>query len=212
MSDEEKLRFAEEVLARTSLHLHLDPRRPGVVVPEQLRAMPSVTLQVGRTGMYVPIPDLVVDREGVRATLSFSRQPCACVMPWSAVYGLVAETGESLVFDAEVPPDLPPPHHTQCSFCLTARERVGHLVAADDVSICDRCVNLHRRRSLWERFVAWLRPRRSARGVIVAMPYRAAPEARCSFCRATSTDLVRGVHACICRPCIQLSHDVIRAL
>lgn len=210
MSDDEKLRFAEAVLARTSLHLHLDPRRPGVVVPEPLRALPSVTLQVGRTGMHIPIPDLAVDGEGVRATLSFSRQPYACVIPWRAVYGLVADTGESLMFDAEAPPDLPPQHHEQCSFCLAPRSSVGHLVAGDDASICDRCVNIHRRRSLWERLVACLRPRRAARGVLVALPYRAMPEARCSFCRNTSTDLVGGVHARICRPCIQLSHEVLR--
>lgn len=212
MTHADKRRFAEQVLDRTSLHLHLDPRRPGVVLPGHLREAPSVTLQVGRTGMYVPIPDLVVDDDGVRATLSFSRRPFACTIPWSAVYALVADTGESLAFDGEAPPDLAPPHHEQCSLCLAPRESVGHLVAADDVSICDRCVNLHRRRSRWERLVAWLRRRPAARGVIVALPYRAAPDERCSFCRATSTDLVRGVHARICRPCIQLSHEVLRAL
>ena len=52
--------------------LHLDARRPGVVVPEQLRGEPHLVLQYGHD-LPIPIPDLEVDDYGVRATLSFSR-------------------------------------------------------------------------------------------------------------------------------------------
>ena len=210
MSNEQKPRFVEQALPRTSVFLHLDPRRPGVVVPEHLRALPGVTLQVGHIGMLIPMPDLAVDAEGVRATLSFSRQPHACVLPWSAIYALVTDTGESLHFEGEVPPDLAPAHHAECSFCLAARANVNHLVTATDVSICDRCVSAHRPRSRWGRLLAWLRPRREARGAVVALPYRTATGLPCSFCRQPSADLVRGVHARICRSCIALSLEVIR--
>ena len=36
----------------------------------------------------VPIPDLVADDEGIRATLSFSRQPHATFVPWKAVMAM----------------------------------------------------------------------------------------------------------------------------
>jgi stringent starvation protein B len=48
--------------------LHLDARRPGVIVPQQLRGEPHLVLQYGHD-LPIPIPDLEVDDYGVRATL-----------------------------------------------------------------------------------------------------------------------------------------------
>jgi hypothetical protein len=66
------------------------PATPGVEVPAFL----DVTgVQVFTYGLNqpVPIPDLVIGIEGIRATLSFGRQPHMTFVPWIAVGALVGE-------------------------------------------------------------------------------------------------------------------------
>jgi len=87
------------------MFIHLDPRRPGVEVPRQLQSQSQLVLQVGRE-MAVPIPDLDVGDTGITATLSFSRKPFFCKIPWSAVYGLVDEEGKGQVWKEDVPPEV----------------------------------------------------------------------------------------------------------
>lgn len=200
------------ILERAALHVHLDPRRPGVVVPTQLGHQPSLTIAVACSGLRIPIPDLVVDDEGIRATLSFSNQPFACVIPWSAVYGLEDPTGKGSVFQEDVPADLPPTarHREECSFCLAPRARVQHLVACDDASICEACVAAHRPRGFWDVVREWFAPRKpAAGGTVVPMPYRDAPVATCTFCKAAAPSLIVGERARICRPCLKLAADVL---
>jgi len=208
-----KKEVALAILGRTTLHIHLDPRRPGVVVPMQVSSQPSLTLAVAHSGLRIPIPDLVVDDDGIRATLSFGKQPFACVLPWSAVYGLADPTGKGSVYKEDAPADLPPPtqHHEECSICLATRAQVNFLVAADVASICDACVARHQPRGLWDVLRGWFTPKkRAAAGTVVKMPYRASPVAMCSFCRAVAPSLIGGAKAQICLPCLKLAADVVR--
>jgi len=85
--------------------LHLDARRPGVVVPQALRGEPHLVLQYGHD-LPIPIPDLEVDEYGVRATLSFSRSAHRTVVPWSAVYVVVCDDGRGVLYSEDVPPDV----------------------------------------------------------------------------------------------------------
>jgi len=85
--------------------LHLDARRPGVVVPQQLRSEPHLVLQYGHD-LPIPIPDLEVDEYGVRATLSFSRAAHRTVVPWSAVYVVACDDGRGVLYSEDVPPDV----------------------------------------------------------------------------------------------------------
>ena len=85
--------------------LHLDARRPGVVVPQQLRSEPHLVLQYGHD-LPIPIPDLEVDEYGVRATLSFSRAAHRTVVPWSAVYVVACDDGQRMLYSEDVPPDV----------------------------------------------------------------------------------------------------------
>ncbi len=87
---------------RTSLHL--DARRPGVVVPVHLRREPHLVLQYGYD-LPIPIPDLTPGPDGVRATLSFGRVPHVTVVPWSAVYVVRSDQG-GVVYQEDVPDDL----------------------------------------------------------------------------------------------------------
>jgi hypothetical protein len=87
------------------MFIHLDPRRPDVVVPKWFTGQPQLVLQVG-LNMAIPIPDLKVDEEGISCTLSFNRSPFWCRIPWSAVYALVGEDGRGGVWADDVPPEV----------------------------------------------------------------------------------------------------------
>ena len=97
-----------KLLERGSVFVHLDPRRTGVVVPDFLAGKPQLVLQIG-LNFAIPIHDLQIDEEGVRCTLSFNRAPFFCVLPWIAVYALVAEDGQVTVWPSEIPSELVPP-------------------------------------------------------------------------------------------------------
>jgi stringent starvation protein B len=85
--------------------LHLDARRPGVIVPAHLRGEAHLVLQYGHD-LPISIPDLEVDDYGVRATLSFSRSPQLTVVPWSAVYVVACDDGRGVLYQEEVPEDV----------------------------------------------------------------------------------------------------------
>lgn len=100
-----KREVATALLGKGSLFVHLDPRLPGVFVPEWLKQQPQLVLQVGLQ-MLIPIPDLRVDEEGVFGTLSFSRTPFACLVPWHAVFALVGDDGRGMVWPESMPAEI----------------------------------------------------------------------------------------------------------
>ena len=85
--------------------LHLDARRPGVIVPDAFRGEAHLVLQYGHD-LPILIPDLEVDEYGVRATLSFSRAPQLTVVPWSAVYAVACVDGRGVLYQEDVPEDV----------------------------------------------------------------------------------------------------------
>lgn len=93
------------LLQGPSVFVHLDPRKKGVVVPSNFRKQPQLVLQIG-LNMAVQIPDLRVDDDGITCTLSFSRSPFWCALPWSAIYALVSEDGPGMVWPDDVPPEV----------------------------------------------------------------------------------------------------------
>jgi stringent starvation protein B len=100
-----KKEVALALLERSSVYVHLDPRPPVVTVPVGYKKQPQLVLQVGMN-MHVPIPDLQVDDEGVRCTLSFNRTPFYCVVPWSSVFAMVGEDGRGMVWPEDVPAEV----------------------------------------------------------------------------------------------------------
>lgn len=93
------------LLERSNVDIHLDPRAKGVVVPPQFRKEPRLILKIG-LNMPVPIPDLRVDDESMSCTLSFSRTPFYCVVPWPSVFAIVGEDGRGMVWPDDVPQEL----------------------------------------------------------------------------------------------------------
>ncbi len=100
-----KKEVALALLEGPSMFVHLDPRRAGVLMPQRFRDKPQLVLQIG-LNMFVPIPDLKVDDEGVTCTLSFDRAPFWCRMPWSAIYALVGEDGRGMMWPNDIPPEV----------------------------------------------------------------------------------------------------------
>jgi stringent starvation protein B len=88
-------------LERGIAMLHLDARRPGVVVPKQYAHDPHLRLNLS---YRYHIPDLVIDDARVQATLSFAGRPFQCVVPWEAIFGVTSQsTGVGQVWPEDLP-------------------------------------------------------------------------------------------------------------
>jgi stringent starvation protein B len=93
------------LLEQASMYIHLDPRAGSVQVPPSFKNQPQLVLQVG-LNMAVAIPDLHVDDQGLSCTLSFNRTPFFCMIPWPAVFALVGENGQAMVWAEDVPAEV----------------------------------------------------------------------------------------------------------
>lgn len=61
---------------------------PGVVLPEGIAGAHGITgLDIG-LNLSTPIPDLAIDENGIRGTLSFSRVPFYIKVPWESIAGI----------------------------------------------------------------------------------------------------------------------------
>lgn len=101
-----KKEVALALLEGSSVYVHLDPRQGSVVVPVWFKKQPQLVLQVG-LNMPVPIRDLQLDDEGMSCTLSFSRSPFFCVVPWPSVFAIIGcEDGRGMVWPDDVPAEV----------------------------------------------------------------------------------------------------------
>lgn len=93
-----------EALEQGMTQLHLDARRPGVLVPEKFRAEHHLVLNVSYR--FDP-PDLSVSEWGVRQTLSFGGSRFTVGVPWSALYAVASlATREFWMFPDDMPHEL----------------------------------------------------------------------------------------------------------
>jgi len=94
-----------------TVFVHLDARREGVQVPDHLRDRPQLILRVGYS--LTPPININVDDSGITCTLSFNRSFYACVLPWSAIFGMVGDDGRAMLWPDDIPPEVekmfPPP-------------------------------------------------------------------------------------------------------
>ncbi len=91
-------------LDRGVTQVHLDARRPGVIVPEQFRQ--EFHLRLNHSYRFDP-PDLQVSDWGVRQTLSFQGRRFTVGVPWSAVYAIASMVSEELwMFPSDMPEEL----------------------------------------------------------------------------------------------------------
>jgi stringent starvation protein B len=93
-----------EALEQGMTQIHLDARRPGVLVPEKFRSEHHLVLNVSYR--FDP-PDLSVSEWGVRQTLSFGGSRFTVGVPWSALYAVASlATREFWMFPDDMPEEL----------------------------------------------------------------------------------------------------------
>ena len=93
-----------EALEQGMTQIHLDARRPGVLVPEKFRTEHHLVLNVSYR--FDP-PDLSVSEWGVRQTLSFGGSRFTVAVPWSALYAVASlTTREFWMFPDDMPEEL----------------------------------------------------------------------------------------------------------
>jgi stringent starvation protein B len=91
-------------LKKGMVMLHLDARRPAVVVPKDLHS--EAHLRLNFSYRFDPA-DLVVDDVGVRATLSFHGVRFLVAVPWSAVFAISSHvTREFWAYPEDMPAEL----------------------------------------------------------------------------------------------------------
>jgi len=84
--------------------IHLDARRPGVLVPDHLKHEPHLLLNISYR--FTP-PDLTVSEWGVRETLTFAGTAFCVAVPWSALYAISSHaTKEFWMYPDDMPPEL----------------------------------------------------------------------------------------------------------
>lgn len=93
-----------ECLEKGMTQIHLDARRPGVLVPERFRTEHHLVLNISYR--FDP-PDLAVSEWGVRQTLSFGGSRFTVAVPWSALYAVASlTTREFFMFPDDMPAEL----------------------------------------------------------------------------------------------------------
>ncbi len=83
--------------------VHLDARRPGVIVPTELK---QAHLALNLSYRFDP-PDLAVSDWGVRSTLTFSGKRFTVGLPWSCIYGISSHvSGEFWMYPDDIPKEV----------------------------------------------------------------------------------------------------------
>ena len=93
-----------QALEKGMAMIHLDARRPGVLVPDSLRQ--ECHLRLNLSYRFDP-PDLSVGDWGVRSTLSFSGRRFKISVPWSALFAITSHvTREFWMYPDDMPPEV----------------------------------------------------------------------------------------------------------
>ena len=82
--------------------LHLDSRRAGVELPQNLLGQHSVTLKLS----YRFQVETTHDDTGIMSYLRFSGQYVRCVMPWTAVWGMSASDNRRTIWPEDIPKEV----------------------------------------------------------------------------------------------------------
>ena len=103
-SDSSKQEQVLECLEKGMTQIHLDARRPGVLVPEKFKDQHHLVLNISYR--FDP-PDLSVNEWGIRQTLSFGGSRFTVAVPWSALYAVASlVTRESWMFPHDMPEEF----------------------------------------------------------------------------------------------------------
>ena len=100
-----KVEVMRSLLERSEARVYLDARREGVLLPPHLRAEPQLRLDYSYS-FHPPIADLVVNDEGIAATLSFNQRSQPTFIPWGAIYLIADYDGNGAVWQDDIPREV----------------------------------------------------------------------------------------------------------
>ncbi len=101
---EEKKSRLLTALEQGMTQIHLDARRPGVLVPKRFQGDHHLVLNL--SFRFDP-PDLTVNEWGVRETLSFGGERFTIGVPWTALYAIASHVSHDFfMFPDDMPEEL----------------------------------------------------------------------------------------------------------
>ncbi len=103
IESEKQVQMLEQLKLGTVM-VFLDTRKPGVTVPDQFRTDFQLRLNFDYA---FEIEDFKVLPDHIEASLSFNRQKCFCVVPFSAVYLMVSHSAQiGALFPESIPKEM----------------------------------------------------------------------------------------------------------
>mgnify|MGYP002074232878 CR=1 FL=1 len=101
-SVDKKLTHFDELMKQEYTLLHIDPRRAGVSVPENLSGQSTLTLKVS----YAFQGETLRDDKQITSYLKFDGQYFHCVIPWTAIWGMSAADGKQTIWPEDAPKEI----------------------------------------------------------------------------------------------------------
>lgn len=105
-----ELFFRRYMMEGQMLFVAVNTTKIGVILPDFLYEQSHCLLNFGYN-LAIPITDLEVTRDGVRATMSFNRTPFKVSLPWYSIF-LIQVEGDYFACPIDAPlgaPELPGP-------------------------------------------------------------------------------------------------------
>lgn len=100
----EKKQRLVDALENGMAMIHLDARRPGVLVPVALRN--EAHLRLNLSYRFDP-PDLAIGEWGVRCSLSFSGSRFTVAVPWNALFAITSHMSKEFwMYPDDMPPEV----------------------------------------------------------------------------------------------------------
>ena len=98
----EKRKKFEELMEQEFVLVHLDARKEGVSVPDNLADNASLTLKLSHAFQG----ETSVEDDSVKSYLKFDGQYYECVLPWDAVWGFTASDNQQAIWPEDLPKEV----------------------------------------------------------------------------------------------------------
>lgn len=99
---EVKLELFDRLMQQEHILLHIDARRPGVSVPDNLASQNALSLKLS----YAFQGETLRDDKQISSYLKFDGEYFNCIIPWTAVWGMSAADGKQTIWPEDVPKEI----------------------------------------------------------------------------------------------------------
>ncbi|MBL7662674.1 hypothetical protein JNK13_07975 [bacterium] len=99
---EEKIKAFDELMKGEFVLMHVDSRKPGVTVPENLLNNPALVLKLS----YQFQGKIERNDSGIEAYLLFNNKYELCILPWTSVWGISPSHGQQILWPEDIPKEV----------------------------------------------------------------------------------------------------------